>query len=312
MRRARFFYDAPTMSDIGSLRSAAYTIVALLVACGGSGAAVKRAPAPQPKVEPAPTPPAGPSAFEKRWSAACGDGGAVGQCPAPFDRPAVFVDVGDSQHAAPPFCGPLESPEGAAARDALTAKRKALKACFRGAESGTFVELGPDGTVVTDPKRANAARAEACVAKIAKRALAGLGSPQPARVIVLLSGSAKPGDEALSKESLDTVVTANASDVSACYDAALEVWPGLKGRIATSFVIWFDGQVALARTGETTLGNPMLECCINTAIRGWVFPKPKDGSIALVTFPFTLGSRLKPLRESEWHTPSAARASGSP
>ena len=67
------------------------------------------------------------------------------------------------------------------------------------------------------------------------------------------------------------------------------MWPGLKGRIATSFVIWFDGNVALARTGESTLDNPMLECCINTAVRSWTFPKPNDGSIALVTFPFTLG-----------------------
>jgi hypothetical protein len=87
------------------------------------------------------------------------------------------------------------------------------------------------------------------------------------------------------------VAQAHASDVSACYDAALEVWPGIKGRVATSFVIWFDGQVALARTGENTLGNTTLACCINTAVRSWTFPKPKDGSIALVTFPFTLGPR---------------------
>jgi hypothetical protein len=201
------------------------------------------------------------------------------------------VDVSDSEHATPPFCGALESPDGAAARSALTAKRKALKACFRGAAPETFVELGPKGTLVADPARANAARAEACVAKITKRVLADLHGPQPERVVVLQSSSTKPGDQVLSKESLDSVVYDHAADVSACYDAALAVWPGLKGRIATSFVIWFDGQVAMARTGETTLGNPMLECCINTAVRSWTFPKPKDGSIALVTFPFTLGPR---------------------
>jgi len=279
------------MRDVGGLRFAAYTVFALLAACGGTATAVKRAPAPPPKVEQAPPPPAEPSAFEQRWSSACSAEGAVGQCPAPFDRPAVFVDVGESEHAAPPFCGQLESPEGAAARDALAAKRKALKACFRGADPGSFVELGPEAAVVTDPARASAARAETCVAKVAKRVLAGLVGPKPERVIVLQSASAKPGDEVLSKESLDTVVNEHASDVSACYDAALAVWPGTKGRVATSFVIWFDGQVALARTGESTLDNPMLECCINTAVRSWTFPKPKDGSIALVTFPFTLGPR---------------------
>ena len=98
---------------------ATYMILALLVGCGSSAPAVKQTVVPQPKVEPAPPPPAKPSAFEQRWSSACNEHGAVGECPAPFDRPAVFVDVDDGEHAAPPFCGALESPEGAAARDAL-------------------------------------------------------------------------------------------------------------------------------------------------------------------------------------------------
>jgi len=265
-------------------------VAMLLVACGGTSRPVKPAPAPRPTSELAPVAPAEPSEFEKKWSSACSEGGAVGQCPAPFDRPGVFVDVSDSEHAAPPFCGAIEAPDGAAARAALVPKRRALKACFRGAEVGSFVELGADGAVIAGgAKRTSTERTDACVAKIAKRALAGLADPKAERIVVMQSASAKPGDGVLSKESLDSVVNEHAAEVSACYDSALEVWPGLKGRVATSFVIWFDGQVALARTGESTVDNPMLECCINTAIRSWSFPKPKDGSIALVTFPFTLG-----------------------
>jgi hypothetical protein len=279
------------MRNVGGLRFAAYPVVALFVACGSPRTPVKRAPAPPPNVEPAATRAAGTSAFEQRWSSACNQDGAVGQCPAPFDRPAVFVDVGDSEQAAPPFCGALESPAGAAVRRALFVKRKALKACFSGAEPGSFVVLGPEGRVVTQPTRARAARIEMCVAKIVKRARARLRRQRPERVVILLSPSARPSDQVLSKEGLDTVVNTHASEVSACYDAALEVWPGIRGRIAISCVIWFDGQVALARTSESTLGNPMLECCINNAVRSWTFPKPKDGSIALVTFPFTLGQR---------------------
>jgi hypothetical protein len=264
-------------------------VAALLVACGGSSEVVKPAPTPRPEPEPTRVEVQEPSEFEKKWSAACGEGGAVGQCPAPFDRPGVFVDVSDGEHAAPPFCGAIEAPEGAAARDAIAAKRKALKACFRKAEIGSFVELGADGTAVTDPQRAGNARVDACVAKIVKPVLAELADPKPERIVVLQSAAAKPSDDVLTKESLDGVVNAHGAEVSDCYDAALAVWPGLEGRVATSFVIWFDGQVALARTGESTLDNPMLECCINTAVRSWSFPKPKDGSIALVTFPFTLG-----------------------
>lgn len=274
------------MRDFSFKLLGAVAVLAVLAACGGSRAAVKRAPPPQ--VAPAPAPPAQPSAFEQRWSSACGDGGVVGQCSAPFDRPALFIDVGEGGDTAPPFCS-LEALDAAAARGALAAKRKALKACFRGAEPGAFVELGPDAAVVSDPARASAARTEACVAKIVARALAKLPEPRPERVVILLSGAARTGDQALSKASLDTVIQAHAAEVSACYDAALEVWPGLKGRIASALVIWFDGRVALVRTGESTLDNRMLECCINTAIRGWSFAKPADGSLALVTLPFTLG-----------------------
>jgi hypothetical protein len=267
-------------------RYGAFAICALLVACGSN--AVVKPPAAPPPPEPAPPQPAAPSAFEQKWSSACSEHGAVGQCPAPFDRAAVFVDVGEGEHSAPPFCGSLELQNGAAARDALAAKRKALKACFRGAEPGTFVELSAAGEAVGDPVRAR--ERAACVAKIAKRQLAHLPSPQPERIVVLQSSATKPREQVLSKASVDAVVGDHASDVNACYDAALEVWPGLKGRIASSLVIWFDGNVALVRTGESTLDNSMLECCINTAIRRWTFPKPGDASIVLVTLPFTLGS----------------------
>ena len=80
------------------------------------------------------------------------------------------------------------------------------------------------------------------------------------------------------------------SAICDCYDGALEVWPGLHGRHAPMVVIWFDGSVALARTQESTLDNPALECCINTAVRSWRFAPPTEGNIAIVTVPFVLGS----------------------
>jgi len=278
------------MRGVGAFGLTACACLALAVACGGTQPPVRRAPAARPRVEPAPPPPpAAPSTFEKKWSSACKEGGAVGQCPAPFDHPAVFVDVGDGEHAALPLCDGLEARDGTQARDALATQHKALAACFRGAEPGTFVELGQDGAIVSDPARPHTARLEGCVGKLVKRAFSGMRGAKPERLVVLRSAPAKPGDQVLSKESLDAVVNDHATEINTCYDAALEVWPGLKGRVVTTFVIWFDGRVALAKTHDSTLGNPMLECCINTAIHSWTFAKPKDGSIALVSFPFVLG-----------------------
>jgi hypothetical protein len=229
------------------------------------------------------------SPYERRWLPACKDGGTIGHCPAPFDRPAVFVDVeaeGDDQP--PAFCGTPDASTGAEARAALTAKRRALRACFRGAEGGAWVEIGRDGapTPIEGPERP--ARTAPCVAKIVKQAV---GNPTSGldRVVVFKGGAPKAAAETLSNQSIDQVITSHAAEVSACYDRALEVWPGLRGRIASSVVIWFDGSVALVRTGESSLDNPALECCINTAVSGWRFGKPAEGAIVLVDLPFLLG-----------------------
>ena len=128
-----------------------------------------------------------------------------------------------------------------------------------------------------------------------RRALPDQGPGSVKRVVVLNAGGAAKGEPTLSKESVNAMIAAHADEVSACYDGALEVWPGLRGRHAPMVVIWFDGSVALVRTQESTLDNPALECCINTAVRGWRFGPPEDGNIAIVTLPFVLGSSAEEL-----------------
>ena len=276
------------MNENAAITLASLALATLLAACAGGEAVVKQAPPPRVAAA-APIAARELSAFERRWASACNEQGVVGQCPSPFDRPGVFVDVADDEHAPPPFCGSLDSASGAAVHAALAPKRKALKACFGEVEAGSFVELGANGALVADPARPGATRTETCVAKLVTAALAAQASAPPERVVVLLGSATKSSDDVLDKASLDAVTAEHASEVSACYDAALQVWPGLKGRISSGVVIWFDGRAALVRTEKSTLDNPMLECCINTAIRSWPFPKPSNGSIALVTFPFTLG-----------------------
>lgn len=262
-----------------------------LGACGGGAANVPPPKQEVTRVEVEQVVEPEPSAFEQKWRTACEAQGVVGQCPAPFDQPALFVQVdGTNGAGAPPFCGVVEDPSHAPVRDALTEKSKALKACFKRAEPGAFVELNARGeaAAVADAD-AKAKRRAACVAKIAKPALAKLEGTRAERIVIVHSAAEKSGDEALSKEALHAVAQERGGEVNTCYDAALEVWPGLKGKIASQIVIWFDGSVVLVRTAESTLDNGPLECCINSAVRSWTFPKPADGTIAVVSFPFLLG-----------------------
>jgi hypothetical protein len=266
----------------------ALTMVLGLAACGSSP------PKPPPrsaKVEPPPPPePAAPvpSAYERRWQSACKDGGLIGHCPAPFDRPAVFIDVGAEGEDQPPaFCGTADVQASGDVHAALAEKRKALRACFGGAQGGAWVEVGRDGAPAPNDGPTQPARTAPCVAKIVKQTLAKITAGAPDRVIVLKGGT--KDSKALSKQSIDEVIAGHASDVNTCYDGALEVWPGLRGRVAPTVVIWFDGSVALVRTGESSLHNPALECCINTAVSGWHFGKPAESAIVIMNLPFALG-----------------------
>lgn len=266
----------------------------LLAACASSTAAPPANPSvvePQPSAEapqPASAKPISP--YERRWQSACTEPGALGRCPAPFDRPGVFFDAKSSGEYTPPgLCGVVEQETDRAASAALGPKRKALRACLRGAEHGAWVDVASDGSrpAVTSPGLPP--RSAQCVTKLVQGALPGTGPSSVKRVVVLNLGSARDGAAPLSKESVNAMITAHADEVGACYDGALEIWPGLRGRHSPSVVIWFDGSVALVRTQESSLDNPALECCINTAVRGWRFGPPEGGNIAIVSLPFLFG-----------------------
>jgi hypothetical protein len=202
----------------------------------------------------------------------------------------VFFDAkGNDPYTPPELCGIAEQASDREASAALEAKRKALRACLRRAEHGTWVDVVSDGSRPASASPELPASAAACVSKVVKAALPNTGPSGVKRVVVLSLGSAKDGAPALSTENVDAMIRAHADDVGNCYDGALEVWPGLRGKLVPSVVIWFDGSVALVHTQESSLHNAALECCINTAVRSWRFGPPENGNIAIVSLPFVLG-----------------------
>ena len=266
-------------------------VLAACASTAGEPAALDTAKPPVPSAAttaPAPKPP---SAYERRWQTACTNPRALGRCPAPFDRPGVFFDAKGSGDFAPPgLCEVGDQSSDAAITAALNPKRKALRACLRSEMQGAWVDVVSDGSRPASAADGVSARSVECVEKLVRRALPTQGPGSVKRVVVLNAGGAGKGESTLSKESVTAMIVAHADEVSACYNGALEVWPGLRGRHAPMVVIWFDGSVALARTQASTLDNAALECCINSAVRSWRFAPPADGNIGIVTLPFVLGS----------------------
>jgi hypothetical protein len=104
------------------------------------------------------------------------------------------------------------------------------------------------------------------------------------------SGSASSTDirGSLPKEAIRAVITSHLSEVRRCYEGALETRPKLVGRVEIKFVIAPLGVVAAATVKSSEVGEPLLEHCIARAVRSWLFPRPEDRGIVVVTYPFVL------------------------
>ena len=92
---------------------------------------------------------------------------------------------------------------------------------------------------------------------------------------------------ALDKDIIRRIVRRHLNEVKYCYDQALVRQPKLDGRVVVKFTISGTGQVLASFVQSTTLGSPAVEMCVANAIKRWEFPAPRQGGLAIVSYPFT-------------------------
>ncbi len=91
----------------------------------------------------------------------------------------------------------------------------------------------------------------------------------------------------LPKDVINEVVQRHRSEIRACYDAALQRNPGLRGKIVVAFNIAPNGIVQTASVKENTLGDSAMGTCIIARVKSWVFPKPEAPVVTEVSaYPF--------------------------
>ena len=95
---------------------------------------------------------------------------------------------------------------------------------------------------------------------------------------------------ALDKDVIRRVVRAHINEVRHCYNQGLARDPNLKGRVKIQFQIGGTGKVPMAVIQEDTVKDGKVGRCISKAVRRWKFPRPRDGGMVLVTYPFLLSS----------------------
>jgi hypothetical protein len=93
----------------------------------------------------------------------------------------------------------------------------------------------------------------------------------------------------LDPEDVRRVIRSHVSQIRFCYEQRLMVNPGLSGKLRVRFLVGSSGDVPEASMAEgTTISDSSLRSCILTRVRSWVFPSPKGGGSALVTYPIWL------------------------
>lgn len=94
----------------------------------------------------------------------------------------------------------------------------------------------------------------------------------------------------IDRDGVREVIQSHADEIRACYEAALEEDAGLNGKVVLKWVIRADGSVAspIVEASSTTLRSDKLLECMLSRVKGWTFPKPEGGGIAVITYPWIL------------------------
>lgn len=96
----------------------------------------------------------------------------------------------------------------------------------------------------------------------------------------------------LDKSVIEAVVRRHLAEIRYCYEAELQRYAGLKGKVVTGWTIGADGHVTEAHIVESSMGNQAVDNCVRTTVKRWQFPSPQGGGIVLVkSYPFIFSRR---------------------
>ena len=114
----------------------------------------------------------------------------------------------------------------------------------------------------------------------------GIGMGKKSSADISITNSDPEVEGAYDKELIRRVVQSHKDQLKYCYDNFLTRNPKLSGKIAVKWIISENGSVPSSNVVSSTTGTPDLDKCVAGRILTWVFPKPKGGGIAVVTYPF--------------------------
>jgi len=114
----------------------------------------------------------------------------------------------------------------------------------------------------------------------------GIGMGKKASADISITNSDPEVNGSIDPELIRRVVRSHHDQLKYCYDNALTKNPKLTGKVSVRWIITEGGTVASSNVVNTTTNTPDLDRCIAGRVLTWIFPKPKGGGVAVVTYPF--------------------------
>ena len=94
----------------------------------------------------------------------------------------------------------------------------------------------------------------------------------------------------LTREEIAKVVRAHVSAIRYCYEKSLLDDPSLEGKILLNWTIANSGRVAKSGIRSSTVRNSGVHRCLVGEVKNWKFPRPRDGGLVLVSYPFVFNN----------------------
>jgi hypothetical protein len=114
----------------------------------------------------------------------------------------------------------------------------------------------------------------------------GIGMGKKASADISITQSDPEVTGSMDPELIRRVVRSHHDQLKYCYDNALTRNPKLTGKVSVRWIITEGGTVASSNVVSSTTNTPDLDRCIAGRVLTWIFPKPKGGGVAVVTYPF--------------------------
>lgn len=109
--------------------------------------------------------------------------------------------------------------------------------------------------------------------------------PEPEPVAPVPAGVEVKGG--LQPEEVHRVVTRYRTEVDECYREELAENPSVSGGAKLRWVISATGDVERVKVRKTSIDIVNVAECLRASIKSWKFPKPSDGGVVVVDYPFS-------------------------